>query len=304
MTKPTEYTPPATKDILARQNDLDALRLLIAQRRYYTLAKRWQGVRWFGLLVLGVAAPFISVLCPQAAVAVGAVTGLWLFVGRTMLAWLEARLMTKGAAIQEEFDLYIFQMPRTIDRTALPTLEEIAIKAGPDERIPEIAEKEKLLGWYPLDATHPSIESIAISQRANASYTQRLIKTSVAVWAIVTAVWVIFLVTMGALSSLTFGAMLLGVIFPVLPAALDVLEYLRTTWLAARDRSDLADTIQSRIEGEDEPISGQDLLSWQVQLYDLRRTTPQLPNWLYKLTRNRNETAMHTAARQLRKAKK
>jgi hypothetical protein len=304
MTNQTEYVAPSGNEIAKRQNDDDALRLLLAQRRLYSRAKVWQGIRWIGLLVLGIAAPFVSVLWPSLAVAIGAITGFWLFVGRTALAWGETRTMTKAAAIQEEFDLYVFAMPRMIDRTSLPSLEDIALLAGSDEDLRAAAEKEKLLDWYPIDPKHPGTENVAIAQRANASYTDRLIKNAVWVWAGVTLVWLIFLITLGGLSGLAFGAVLLGVIFPVLPAALDVLEYLRSTWRAAHDRADLANTIQSRIEDQGEPISGQDLLSWQVQMYDLRRTTPQLPNWLYQLTRKRNEAAMHSAAQQLREKKK
>lgn len=303
MAKQTEYIAPSGSDIANRQNDDDALRLLLAQRRLYSRAKIWQGIRWIGLLVLGIAAPFVSVLWPPSAVAVGAVTGFWLFIGRTVLAWAETRTMTKAAAIQEEFDLYVFAMPRVIDRTALPSLEDIAVLAGPDESLRAAAEKEKLLDWYPVDPKHPGTESVAIAQRANASYTDRLIRTAVWVWAGVTLVWLIFLITLGGVSGLTFGAILLGVIFPVLPAALDVLEYLRSTWRAAHDRADLANSIEARLSDQGDPISGQDLLSWQVQMYDLRRTTPQLPNWLYKLTRKRNEAAMHSAAKQLREKK-
>ena len=304
MSKQTEYIAPSSDVIAKRQNDVDALRLLLAQRRLYSRAKLWQGSRWIGLLVLGVAAPFVSVLWPSSAVAVGAITGLWLFIGRTALAWAEIRTMTKAAAVQEEFDLYVFAMPRMIDRTSMPSLEDIALLTKTKKGLREEARRQNLLYWYPIQPGHPGAESIAIAQRANASYTDRLIRTAVWVWAAVTMAWLVFLIILGGLSGLAFWAVLLGVVFPVLPAALDVLEYLRSTWRAAHDRMDLANTIQARIEDRDQPIAGQDLLSWQVQIYDLRRTTPQLPDWLYRLTRSRNEAAMHSAAQQLRETEK
>ena len=92
------YDPPSTATIRQRQNQTHALRLLLAQRRLYSKAKRWQGVRWFGLVVLGVGAPFTSLLIPGAAVVAGAVAGLWLFVGRTLLTWLESRTMIRAAS--------------------------------------------------------------------------------------------------------------------------------------------------------------------------------------------------------------
>ena len=48
--------------MLAKQDERDALRLLIAQRRLYRRAKRWLGLRWFGMLVIGLAAPVVAVI--------------------------------------------------------------------------------------------------------------------------------------------------------------------------------------------------------------------------------------------------
>lgn len=297
-----DYTPPSSASIAIRQNDDEALRMLLAQRRLYTRAKRWQGARWIGLLILGVAAPFISLLIPGSAVAVGAITGIWLFVGRTFLSVAEVRTMTKAAAVQEELDLYIFEMPETIERASRPTIEDIELLVRDKQGLRAAASGERLVDWYDVDPSHPGAETIAIAQRANASYTNRLIRTAVIVWAIVTVVWLAVLLTWGALSGLAFGLILLGVLFPVLPAVLDVADYLRSTWRAAQDRADLARTIESRLEAG-EPIMGQELISWQTQLYDLRRTTPQVPDWLYKITRKRNEAAMHAASKRLRRKK-
>lgn len=298
-----DYTPPTSASIATRQNDDEALRLLLAQRRLYTRAKRWQGARWVGLLILGVAAPFISILIPGSAVGVGAITGIWLFVGRTFLTAAEVRTMTKAAAVQEELDLYIFQMPVTIERASRPTIEDIELLVRDGKGLRSAARRDRLIDWYDVDPSHPGAETIAIAQRANASYTDRLIRTAVTVWAIVTVVWLAILLTWSALSGLTFGLILLGVLLPVLPAVLDVADYLRSTWRAAHDRADLARTIESRLEDE-EPIMGQELISWQTQLYDLRRTTPQVPDWLYKMTRKRNEAAMHAVSKRLRRKKR
>lgn len=296
------YTPPTSDSIAIRQNDDEALRLLLAQRRLYTRAKRWQGARWIGLLILGVAAPFVSVLIPGSAVAVGAIAGIWLFIGRTFFTAAEVRTMTKAAAVQEELDLYIFQMPKTIERASRPTIEDVELLVRDKEGLRAAAQREQLVDWYDVDPDHPGAETVAIAQRANASYTDRLIRTAVTVWAIVTVAWLAVLLAWSASSGLAFGLILLGVLFPVLPAVLDVADYLRSTWRAAHDRADLAHTIESRVEDR-EPIMGQELISWQTQLYDLRRTTPQVPDWLYKITRKRNEAAMRAASNRLRKKK-
>ena len=296
---PSEYSPPTSASIQHRQNTPRALGLLIAQRRLYGRAKRWQAVRWGGLLGLGVGAPFVSLLAPSLAIAAGAVTGVWLFVGRTVLAWLETRTMVKAACVQEEADHYLFGMPETITRAERPSPEDIALLIRHDD-VHTTADREKLNDWYPIDSASAGAVTIAIAQRANASYTDRLIRTTVGVWAVVTTVWLVALILWASLTGISLSNFLLGALFPVLPAFLDVGEYVINTWRAAHDRSDLARTIETRLADSPQRVDGQDLLVWQERLFDLRRTTPQVPNWLYKVTRRRNEHAMISAARQLR----
>jgi hypothetical protein len=295
-----DYSPPTSASILDRQAQKDALRLLIAQRRLHSKAKRWQGLRWIGLLVLGLAAPVISVLMPGFAVAAGAAAGLWIFLGRTWITAREVTHMTQAAAVQEEFDQYVFSMPTTIDRSALPSPEDIAKLAGDDAQLFDVAKKEELIKWYPVDAQVDGAASVAISQRANAAYTDRLIRTAVTVWSVIAGTWVLALILWSMWAGISLATFLLGVLLPVLPGALDVFEYLASTRRAARDRADLANTIGNRIaEASTKPIDGQELLVWQTHLYDLRRTTPQVPDWLYKITRVKNEAAMESVAGQL-----
>ena len=295
-----DYEPPSSDMISRRQNDQRALQLLIAQRRLYNRAKRWQGLRWIGLLILGIGGPFVALVVPGAAVIVGATTGVWLFVGRTLLSWLETRTMVKAACVQEILDRYLFGMPETISRSEAPSLEDIAIIAGDRHAFTGVAQKEKLLDWYSIDSSSPGIVSIAIAQRINAAYTDRLIRTTVTVWAVASALWMITLVTWASLTGVTLATFLLGALLPVLPAFLDVTEYILHTWQAAHDRADLAVSIANRLTTARESIRPQDLLVWQERLFELRRTTPQVPNWLYKLTRPKNENAMNQTARQLR----
>lgn len=295
----SNYSPPSSEQIRRLQNEPFALRLLIAQRRLYSRAKAWQGTRWIGLLILGVGAPFITLLAPTAAVAIGALTGVWLFAGRTIIAWQEASIMVRAAAVQEELDQHLFAMPRTIVRSERPEPEEIVLISGAEEDLQVIAKKENLLDWYPLEPSSDGAVSIAVAQRINASYTGRLIRTTVTVWAIVAVAWLVVLIICAALTGISLSNFLLGVLFPLLPAVLDVAEYVISTWKAAKDRTDLAATIARRLSPGEEGIDGQELLVWQERLFDLRRTTPQIPDWLYRLTRRRNEAAMHAAAHHL-----
>jgi hypothetical protein len=206
---------------------------------------------------------------------------------------------TKAASVQEQFDFYVFQMPDNAQRSTLPSLEDIAKVAGPDGQIRAEAEKEKLLDWYPIDSGDDGAISVAVSQRANASYTDGLLRTTAIVWAVATVVWVVTLIVVSIVLKLSLSGFLLGVALPVLPAFLDVVQDVAGVWRSAAARRDLAQVIEARITGTDGRIDGQDLLVWQERLFDLRRTAPEVPDLLYKIRRKVNERAMHSAARQV-----
>lgn len=294
-----DYTPPSSTVMRERQNEPYALRLLIAQRYLYSRAKRWLALRWFGMLVIGLAAPVVSVIWPSLAVVVGAVAGLWLFLGQTLLMYAQSSNVTRAAAVQEQFDFYVYGMPSSIERSTTPTIEEICALAGPDDKLENIAVKEKLMDWYPINADDSGISAVAISQRANAVYTDRLLRATAIAWSIVTAVWVLILVGVSIGVGLSLATFLVGVLLPVLPAFLDIVRYVAGVWKAARGRRDLARSIEGRLRRVEDRIEGGDLLVWQDSLYDLRKTTPLVPDLLYKLRRAVNERSMKAAASQL-----
>lgn len=294
-----EYTPPSGREISDRQNGRDALRLLLAQRKLYSQSKRWLGLRWLGMLVIALAAPPIAVIWPNLAVAAGAVAGGWIFIGRTALFQLEQKTVERAASVQERFDFTVFGMPATGIRSALPSLEDIASLAGPDGKIADRARKGKLNDWYPIDVNQSGLKTVAICQRANVSYSDRLLNMTARIWVVTLSIWVVALIVASIALKVSLSAFLLGAMMPLLPAFLDVWEYWRNIRRAAKDRRDLATTIETSLSNTSPPVDSQDLLVWQERIFDLRRNAPQVPDFIYKVTRKRNEAAMHTAADQL-----
>ncbi|MBA0045408.1 S-4TM family putative pore-forming effector [Mycobacteroides sp. LB1] len=297
---PEDYEPPPGSEIAANQNSLAALRLLLAQRRLYSQSKRWLGLRWLGMLVIALAAPILSVAKPETAVISGAVAGAWIFLGRTALYRLEQKKVEQAAAVQEIFDLHVFGMPSSGSRASLPSLEEISLIAGPDSGISKAATDAKLIDWYPIDNTQGGRLTVAICQRANVSYSDRLLKSTATVWIAGMAVWAVALVAVSIYFNLSSSQLLLGIVLPLLPAFLDVWEYWRAIRRAAVDRRDLVTTIEQRITTGAKGLEPEDMLVWQGRIFELRRSAPQVPDIIYWLSRKRNELAMRSAAEQLR----
>lgn len=300
MINSNDYAPPATgNDLLRRQDELDALRLLIAQRRLYSRAKLWLSARWFGMLVIGLAAPILAVIWPQSGVIVGSIAGGWLFLGRTILMHLQRHYSEQAAAVQEQFDFYVYGMPPGTARPKLPSIEEISLVAGPGSTIIGTASREKLLGWYVVPESLPGAVAVAIAQRSNASYSYRLLRSTGIIWAIVSALWAILLISLCIFAGLSLETFLLGVALPMLPAFLDVAEYIVGVLRSSTDRKALYEDIESRVRDTEEPITGQSLRVWQESLYELRRDAPTVPDFIYKMRRKKNDDAMLTAATHL-----
>ena len=300
MTPTSDYVPPATgATLLRRQDEVEALRFLIAQKRMYSRAKRWLSLRWFGMLVIGLAAPIAAVIWPQSAVIVGSIAGAWLFIGRTLLMFLQKRNTERAAAVQEQFDFYVYEMPQGTPRPKLPPLEDIASAAGPDAEIASVATREKMTGWYDLSPNDPGVIAVAIAQRSNAYYSYRLLRTTGVVWSVIAVLWAAILATICVVVDLSLATFLLGVVLPLLPAFLDVTEYIVGIVRSARDRMALGREIEDRISNTEDPVTPESLRVWQESLFELRRDAPTVPDLLYKLQRTKNEVAMSSAAAQL-----
>lgn len=300
MTRAESYVPPTSTKMAANQDSPQGLRLLLAQRRMHSKAKFWSMVRGFGVAIIAIAAPTASVIWPNTAVISGAIAGLWIFLGRTVLASLQIARSRKAAAIQEDFDILVFEMPQLPRRNPRASLEEVALLSGQDTDLAENARSQKLTAWYPIDPSIPGAESVAIAQRANASYSSRLLKLNCNLWIGCTAAWIVIATVIGILVGLKFETFLLGIFLPVLPALLDVYEQWRLTKMASLERSSLADDIETSIaDNSENGVNPEDLLMWQDRIYSLRVGTPQTADILYKITRNRNEQAMSGAADQI-----
>lgn len=294
------YKPPSSDAIDSRQNEGASIRLLLAQRRMYTKAKRYFTARFVGMAVIGIAAPIVSILWPDMSVVAGAVAGLWIFLGRTWLSARECFFTKQAAAIQERFDCRVFAMPEVASRDAVPSPEDVALLTTEFTNLHLVASEQSLLDWYPIKSSDPGTISVAISQRANVAYTDKLLRMTANVWMTCAVVWVIAVLLLSILVELSLRAFILGIFLPVLPASLDVVQFMRSVHDSAKERADLALTIQRRLENSSKPIGPDELLMWQKRLFDLRSTTPLVPDCIYWFLRNRNEAAMHAAAEELR----
>lgn len=294
----TDYAPPSTAAMRHTQDTEPALRLLLAQRRRYSAAKRWLNLKWTGMVLIAFGAPVVSLIWPALAVIAGAIAGIWIFAGRTILGHVHQTGTTAAASIQERFDQLVFGMPVSVSRSTLPLEEQIADLVGPAAEFEAAITKQKLRAWYTLEDRDP-VRAVAIAQRSNLAYSKSLLDTTAKVWVGLTLGWVALLILISRTQTLSTDEILAGVLFPVLPAGLDVFEYIVGMRKQSGEREDLARTIEDRLRKVGGPLTPDQLLVWQDSLFHLRSTPAHVPDRIYNWTRNMNEHQMHDAARQL-----
>lgn len=294
------YVVPSTRSIAEAQNSFSCLRLLLTQRKTHSIAKTWAMLRGLGVGVVAIAAPILTFVSPTSAVFIGAVAGVWIVLSRTLFASFEAHYSGRGAVIQEYFDMTIFGMLPAPMRVPELTPELVSRTVGADDVALATIDRQSLRDWYPLDLELNGAAAIAIAQRANAAYSERLLTLNARLWLALTLIWSLATIALSLALGLKLETCLLGVVLPLLPALLDVIDQWRHTRQASKERLNLANTIEDAIKNaRDEPINPEDLLVWQDQLFALRRDAPQVSNLLYWLTRAKNEIAMNAGARDL-----
>jgi hypothetical protein len=262
----------------------------------YQRAKGWHNLAMLGVGGIAIAAPIITTLSPDSAEAVGAVAGAWLFLARTWFAARRRHWVRTAAAVQEQFDRRVFGLEFQGGVLGLPRPEDI-VDFVP-ENLDEVVRKEHLRNWYEVEPDLPGAAAVAILQRSNAAYSQRLQQRHSAVLLAAAAAWAAVAVGLGA--RLTLGEFLVGIVLPVLPAVLDAQDLWWAHRQAAEERGQLADILDKRIrEWAQVPLRVEELQSVQEQQYRLRRDGPLVPDLLYRRARDRDAQAVAAASREL-----
>lgn len=296
MNAQAAYNPPTVTAIAKAQNAEANLKLLLVQRRLYSQAKRWAFFRGLGVGLVAVTAPLIAAFWAPLAEWASAFAAVWYALNRALFRYFERRKARLGAAAQEQFDLKVFGMPIIAVREPRLLPEDIALIDRSARRRKAFSEEE-LRNWYPIRKDVSGRVAIAIAQRGNLSYSRRLLQRYALLWLSSLCAWVFITLGIAIYSRFDLATFLLAVALPVLPPLVDALDEFLQVRAAGSEREALANEIEDAIRADvKSPITAQQLLAWQGQLFALRRDTPLVPDWLYRLFRDCAETEMSDAA--------
>ncbi len=291
-------------DILTTQNERRNIRRLAAQRQIYADAKRVAALQ----LALSTAIPLVSLVLVAfdnslKAAASLAGFGVALLDVLVLDPW-QKRLKGRAARVQEAFDCEVLDLPwNAFKAGSLPDPEEVAEAA--DRHLRKSGDS-KLVNWYPapVGAVPMQIARI-ICQRANCWWDAKLRRGYGA------ALIALFVAIVGAallaatILRLSTDDLVLRLLAPLTPTVVWIVrEFKRQTEAADgvdRVRAEVGKLWASVVATPSTPADelAAKAREFQDEIYDRRRTSPLVFDWVYALLKDRFEDQMNQGATDL-----
>jgi hypothetical protein len=286
------------------QNKHCQLERLAAQRQLYSDAKTLQIINVIISVPLVITWSILVAIFPKMAV----YAGLWgisvTFLDILVFARLQKSEQEKAAKIQQLFDCEVLQFNWSSLNCGIRLDPETIIDASTrfKRKYPNYS---TLQNWYPVSVGQlPIYQARIICQRSNIWWDAQL-RRRYSKWVITVLIaltTVVFLI--GLIGGLTLEKFLLAVLAPLTPAfVFGLRQYIEHNEAATRlDRlkENAEALLQEVIKGRFTPQDFErESYSLQAQIYDNRRRSPLIFDWLYSRLRRKDEEQMNKGAEAL-----
>ena len=288
-------------NIPIKQNEQRYLDLLAAQRQLYSNAKNLQGISVFIGVPAVVAWSVLVAISPKLTV----YAGLWgiaaTFLEILFFSRLQKKTQKRAAKVQQLFDCEVLQFNWSNLNCGVRIEPEVIIEASN-----KFKKKNKkisaLKDWYPpIVGELPIYQARIVCQRANVWWDSRL-RRRYARWIVaILSVLTVSVFLIGLIGGLTLEKLLLAILLPLTPAfSLGLRQY--------NEHNEAADSLDRLRENSEVLISKtvkgkltqQDLetesYSLQTQIYDNRRRSPLIFDWIYSRLKKEQEEQMNKGA--------
>jgi len=292
-------------NIPQEQNLQRRLELLAAQRQLYSDAKNLQIISVIISVPVVIAWSILVALFPTLAV----YAALWgiiaTFLELLVFSRLQKSTQEKAAKIQQIFDCEVLQFNWASLNCGVRVERETIIDASNRYKRKNLNFIQQLQDWYPISVGQlPIHQARILCQRSNVWWDAQL-RRSYSKWIIIILLSLTVIVSLiGLIGGLTFEKFLLAILVPLIPAfVFGLRQYTEHNEAATR-----LDRLRENAEVLFEQVisrryTTQDLeresYSLQTQIYDNRRRSPLILDWLYSRLRNKDEEQMNKGAESL-----
>lgn len=286
-------------DIATQQNTPESIRLLVAQARLYTEAKRVRLLRLGVSTVLAVAAPVVALFVPQSDQFMAAIGFGWGALTYFPFRTLQREKTAQAATVQEQLDTTLFDLPwnRVLAREHIkPEIIYQAERCSKDDAA-------RFRNWYSETSGLPYPLDVLLCQRANTVWDWRLRRHYATRIGWLIAGVVLVDVAIALILHQSFAGFLLSLLIPTAPA----LQQLGETYIAHRESAAEKEALAHHIQSlwdvalrEPETISRDQCREVQNRIFALRKEGPLVPDHWYKWLQRDYQADMDKTTTELR----
>jgi hypothetical protein len=283
-----------------RQNEPQFIDRIAASSRAYETVKLLSKLQTGLAISAAILGPAVSFIYPEAKgwAALYAIAVLLFDV--VFLEPAVKRYQELGAKIQELFDTELLELPWNSHRAQSPPDPE-SIRSLADA-FKKRESTNRLLNWYPSDVGVIPLEYARfICQRANMRWDAAL-RRYFATFFVVLLMLLVFIVA-GIALAMKWNAsdIVVSLVLPILPSALKLVregrKHSESASISERTKSMLESIWNAAIKGD---VPSEQLREesrrLQDELYDRRKSSPTVPQWLYMRLRDDYERDMRFAS--------
>ncbi|HZU70925.1 MAG TPA: S-4TM family putative pore-forming effector [Ktedonobacteraceae bacterium] len=285
-------------DIAQEQNTPESLRLLAAQKRLYSLAKRLHFVRIAAVLLLELAAPFVVLAMPAWRDGLELVGAVLTLVSALLLIGIEAGRVKQAATVQEQLDVHLFQLPWNETLVGQEVAPELINSAANEYK----GGSDRIRDWYPDPGGVLYPKDALLCQRTNLMWGVRLQSTYAYTLLGITVGYLLVGVLIGILKQESLMAYLVALLVPALPALLEAIDTFRRHTESAREKAELLAHVEALLKDKKRPQRLiEECRRIQDSIYLMRSTRPLIPDWWYELWRSKFDLDAREGVQALKK---
>ena len=268
-----------------KQNSIEALKMLIVQRRTHSYAKRWNNAYILIVVILPVVAYSLKFFNVDISSVIALITIISIILEVVLFNPCIKDFKEKAINVQEQFDDYVFGLKWPTYKFNTKVLYNAECKLSPGQ-IDDNVKKEKLKNWYVLPLKN---NNILYCQKQNLNYSETLRKDLQMFNVTSSIVIIIVTVLICYFSKNEFGECLVDFVIPVVP----VLKWLLNNSIVLENYMKRLLNVVSKIEMIERKMVNINInQEIQSEIIELRRMAPFVPDWYYKLRRDEIEKSL------------
>ncbi|MFW5879502.1 MAG: S-4TM family putative pore-forming effector [bacterium] len=266
-------------DISKKQNSLEALKMLIVQRKLHRIAKRGFTIKFFIVIVLPICVMFIYNYKAEYKALLAFISFIVLILNESVINPIINSFKMQAVNVQEQFDSMLFKLKWP--NTKFHDKEDYSINCRlSSEEIKEIAKKEKLYDWY--IAGKKMKQSVTNFQRQNLTFSEALRKELTWIFGIMLSIIILSIIITACVLNLKSLDVIVFLILPIAP----LITWLVQSWYNIKEYMRRLKLLRRSLDArKDMNNNDLQLRIFQNEIIELRLLAPIIFDWYYRLRR-------------------